>query len=92
MSTNALPVEKRIAVNLPIPEHPPIPSPEKLENLDPDEIIGFPPQTRLLLEGSDRARSLSSSSLVSTTSRKTAGCRLMASRCRVEGRKSRPTG
>ena len=54
MSTNELPVEKRIAANLPIPEHPPVPSPEKLENPDPGEIIGYPPRTRLLLEGPDR--------------------------------------
>jgi hypothetical protein len=53
MSTNELPPEKRIAANLPIPESPPVHPEEALNNAEPDETLGYPPQTRLLLEGFD---------------------------------------
>jgi hypothetical protein len=53
MSTNELPVEKRIAANLSIPESPPVHPEEDLNNSEPDEIRGYPPRTRLLLEGFD---------------------------------------
>jgi hypothetical protein len=53
MPTNELPPEKRIAANLPIPEYPPVHPEEDLNSSDPDEIRGYPPQTRLLLEGFD---------------------------------------
>ena len=45
MTTNELPVEKRIAAE------PPIPAPESLAAPDPDEILSEPPSTQLLLEG-----------------------------------------
>jgi hypothetical protein len=53
MPTNELPPEKRIATTLPIPESPPVHPEEALNTSNPDEILGYPPRTRLLLEGFD---------------------------------------
>jgi hypothetical protein len=53
MSTNELPPEKRIAANLPIPESPPVHPEEALNSPGPVETLGYPPRTRLLLEGFD---------------------------------------
>jgi hypothetical protein len=53
MTTDELPPKKRIAANLPVPEYPPVHPEEALNTSDPDEILGYPPRTRLLLEGFD---------------------------------------